>query len=578
MARIAIWTSAILAVVALLAAGAGAADPAADRFRAFVDDYYTALFRWDPAQATAAGIHDCDDQLSDLSAAAFSRRGKSLHEMQDRLKTIRSEKLSADDAIDAEVLDYAIQAELLEIDAVRGWQRDPVTYLGVPAGAIDITIKRTFAPLAQRLRSVIGRLKATPPIIAAAKANIVNPPKEFTDLGIIVAAGSADFFRDTLPAWAKTAAGDDAKLLQEFEAANQSAIAAFDDAQRWLTTDLLPRSTGSYAIGRDAFLKKLQLEEMLDIPLDKLLAIGEANLQRDRDAFIATAARIDGVRPPQMVLDRLTQDYPKPDQLVPATRDTLERVRTFLIDKKIVTVPSEVRPTVLETPAFQRTGSFASMDTPGPYETKAKEAFYYVTPPEKNWDAKRQDEHMRQFNKTGLDVTTIHEAFPGHYIQFLFAPRYPTKVRKLYSCGTNAEGWAHYTEQMMIEEGYGHHDPKMRLAQLSLALLRDCRYIVGIKLHTEGMTVEQGTDYFVTQGFIERETAFQETRRGTYNPTYLYYTLGKLQIYKLRSDYQKAKGAEFRLQTFHDDFVKQGSLPIKLIRRILLPGDTGPTL
>src|SRR5262249_48349456 len=274
----------------------------------------------------------------------------------------------------------------------------------------------------------------------------------------------------------------------------------------------------------------------------------------------------------------LSNDHPTEADLLPAARRTIERIRQFLIDKQIVTIPSEVRPTVAETPPFARDGSFASMDTPGAYETKATEAFYYVTPTEKDWDAKHVEEHLRLFNKPVTQIITIHEAFPGHYIQFLYAKQYPTKTRKLTACGTNAEGWAHYTEQMMVEEGYGDGDLKIRLAQLSEALLRDCRYVVGIKLHTQGMTVDQGAKVFEQQGYQEPATAYEEARRGAYNPTYLYYTLGKLQIYKLRADYQKAKGKNFKLETFHNDFVKQGSIPIKLIRRILLPGDMGPTL
>jgi uncharacterized protein (DUF885 family) len=439
-------------------------------------------------------------------------------------------------------------------------------------------MKRNFAPAADRLKAVIGRLKATPPLLAAMKANVANPPKEFTDLGVIIAKGSAGFFRNDLTAWAKTAAGKDEKLFADFEAANKPVVEAFDATAKWLETDLLPKSKGSYAVGGDAFMKKLEADEMLDIPLDKLLAIGEANLKKDQEAFAATARKIDPKRTPAEVLALLNEEHPKPDDLVEATRGTIERTRKFLIDRKIVTVPSEVRPTIAETPAFMRTGGFASMDTPGAYETKATEAFYYVTPPEKEWEAKRQTEHMRQFNRTAMDVITIHEAFPGHYLQFLFAKQYPTKVRKLYTCGTNVEGWAHYTEQMIVDEGYGNNDPKVRLAQLSEALLRDCRYVVGIKLHTEGWTVEQGKKFFVEQGFIEPETAFQEARRGTYNPTYLYYTMGKLQIQKLRADYQKAKGDKFSLQQFHDEFVRQGGIPIKLLRKVLLPGDTGPTL
>lgn len=553
-------------------------EPKPDTFAAFVDAYYSALFAFEPNQATYAGIHDFDDKLADYSEPAIEGRTRALKKQNDRLQALRSGKLTADEALDAETLAHAIRAELLEFETVRDWKRNPVVYLGKPAEGIDMLMKRSFAPPAERLKAIIGRLKAAPALLTAMKANIDNPPKEFTDLGIIVAKGSVSFFGTDLPTWAKTAAGKDEKLYADFEAANKPVIEAFERAAKWLETELLPKSNGKYAIGADAFMKKLEAEEMLDIPLDRLLAIGEANLKRDQEAFVATAKKIDPKRTPTEVLAILTEDHPKPEDLVAATRGTIERTRKFLTDKKIVTVPSEVRPTIAETPAFMRTGGFASMDTPGAYETKATEAFYYVTPPEKDWDAKRKVEHMRMFNRTTLEILTIHEAYPGHYLQFLYAKQFPTKVRKLYTCGSNVEGWAHYAEQMIVEEGYGDDDPKVRLAQLSDALLRDCRFVVGIKLHTEGWTVEQGKKFFVEEGFIEPEGGFQESRRGTYNPTYLYYTLGKLQIYKLRADYKKLKGADFTLQKFHDEFVRQGGLPIKLIRKIMLPGDTGPTL
>lgn len=547
-------------------------------FATFVDEYYAALFAFEPNQATYAGIHDHDAKLPDYSAASIKARAAALKAQQEKLKALRAGKLSDAEALDAETLDHAIRAELLELETVRDWVRNPMTYLSKPADALDILMKRSFAPPAERLKSVIGRLKGVPPLLAAMKANVSDPPKEFTDLGIIIAKGSTGFLKSDLPTWAKTAAGADAKLLDEFQTANAAALAAFEDASKWLEADLLPKSKGKYAIGAAAFASKLEAEEMLDIPLPKLLEIGEANLKRDQEAFVATAKKINPNLKPAEVLAILNEDHPKPEDLVGATRGTIERTRKFLLDKKIVTVPSEVRPTIAETPAFARTGGFASMDTPGAYETKATEAFYYVTPPETDWEPKRKVEHMRQFNKTAMDIITIHEAYPGHYLQFLYAKQYPTKVRKLYACGSNAEGWAHYAEQMIVEEGYGDGDPKVRLAQLSEALLRDCRYIVGIKLHTEGWTVEQGKTFFVEQGYIEPEVGFQEARRGTYNPTYLYYTLGKLQIYKLRADVQKARGADYSLLKFHDEFVKQGAIPIKQIRKIMLPGDTGPSL
>ncbi|CAN5151371.1 DUF885 domain-containing protein [soil metagenome] len=571
----------VVGLAALLATHSEAQTRAKSDFEKVVDRYYDNSFAANPIMATMAGVHDKDHLLPDMSKDAYAKRVVQISDDASEIESLFNTldlKLKPEQMSDIELLLAAMRAELQDIEVLKSHTTNPVTYLGKPAEGIDLLMKRTFAPPAERLKSVIGRLKMSPAILTAMKANIVNPPKEFADLGLIVAKGSVGFFKTDLPLWAKTAAGYDAKLLAEFEAANTPVIAAFEDAAKWVETDLLPRAKGNYAIGADAFLKKLQYEEMLDIPLDKLLAIGEANLKKDQELFIATAKKIDPTKTPAQVLAMLTDDHPKPDDLVGFTRGTIERTRQFIIDKKIISVPTDVRPTVLETPPFMRTGGFASMDSPGPFETKATEAFYYVTPPEKEWDSLRKVEHMRQFNATGMDIITIHEAFPGHYMQFVFAKDFPTKARKMTGCGTNVEGWAHYCEQMLIEEGYGNNDPKMLLAQLNEALLRDCRYIVGIKLHTAGWTVEQGKQFFIKEGYIEPETAFQEARRGTYNPTYLYYTLGKLQIYKLREDYKKLKGADYSLQKFHDEFIKQGGIPIKLIRGIMLPGDTGPSL
>jgi uncharacterized protein (DUF885 family) len=547
-------------------------------FALFVDDYYRAYFERKPSEGTAAGLHQYDDKLENGSAAAVAQRIEVIKGLQQRLDKLRSGTLSVDEAIDAEVLDGLLRAERLDLEVIANWRRNPMTYVGSPPGSIDVLMKRNFAPPATRLRSVIARLKATPAMFEALRANVVNPPREFTDLAIRVGEGSIGFYRDTVRTWARQAAGNNAELFKEFNTANDAVVQALGATVAWLKEDLLPRSKGTYALGADAFAKELLYEELVDIPLDKLLAIGEANLRRDQAAFRAIAREINPTKTPADVMKAISADHPSEADLIPSARRTIEKIRQFLVDKRIVTIPSEVRPTVLETPPYARNGSFASMDTPGAYETKATEAFYYVTPPEKEWDARQKEEHLRLFNTPVMQIITIHEAFPGHYIQFLYAKQYPTKTRKLSACGSNAEGWAHYTEQMMVEEGYGAGDPKIRLAQLSEALLRDCRYVVGIKLHTQGMTVEEGTKFFETEGVQEHSTAFEEARRGAYNPTYLYYTLGKLQIYKLRNDYRQAKGSAYNLEQFHNAFVRQGGLPIKLIRRIMLPGDQGPSL
>jgi uncharacterized protein (DUF885 family) len=547
-------------------------------FAAFVDDFWEAYFNWKPTDGTAAGLHQYDTKLEDRSAPAVARRIDELKKFQTRLQQLQGASLTSDEAIDAEVLDGQMRAELLDLVDIGNWHKNPMGYISTPGTAVDSLMKRDFAAPAERLRLVNARLKAIPALLTALRANMKDPPKEFTDLAITMAQGAVGFFKDGVVKWAKEAAAGDAALARDFEAANGPAVKALEGALSWLKEELLPRSKGSYAIGTDNFMRQLRYEELLDIPLDRLLAIGEANLRRDQEAFIATAKKIDPTKSPTDVLLALAADHPTEDDLIPSVRRTLEKTRRFVVDHRIVTIPSEVRPIVAETPPYARDGSFASMDTPGPYEARATEAFYYVTPTEKEWSQRHKDEHLRLFNRPSTEIITIHEAFPGHYIQFLYAKQFPTKTRKLYFCGTNVEGWAHYCEQMLVDQGFGAGDLKVRLAQLSEALWRDCRFVVGIKLHTQGMSVEEGTAYFMKEGFQERSPSFAEARRGTYNPTYLYYTLGKLQIYKLRDDYRQARGKDYSLEKFHNEFVRQGGIPIKLIRRILLPGDKAPTL
>lgn len=567
--------------ISLAEPGIASRAPAMDtksRFSDFVDGYFDAYFAWKPSEGTAAGLHQYDNQLEVRSAAAVSKRIVTVKGLQAQLQKIRQDNLSFDEDIDALVLDGLLKAELLDLETLHNWRNNPMGYISVPSSAIDGLMKRNFAPPAERLRSVIARLQQAPAVFQALKANVENPPKEFTDLAIRISKGTVGYFKDTLAAWAREAAGNDKALLAQFTEANDQVIKELTDLSAWLEKDLLPRSKGKYAIGAENFAKQLLFEELVDIPLPKLLEVAEAALRRDQAKFAALAKLVDPDKTPAEVMKLISNDHPTEEDLIPSARRTVESIRQYLIDRHIVTVPSEVRPTITETPPYARDGGFASMDTPGAYETKATEAFYYITPTEKEWDAKHKEEHLRLFNKPVMDIVTIHEAFPGHYIQFLYAKQFPTKTRKLTYCGTNVEGWAHYTEQMMVEEGFGAGDPKIGLAQLSEALLRDCRFVVGIKLHTQGLTVEEGAKIFEKEGYQEPAVAFEESRRGAYNPTYLYYTLGKLQIYKLRDDYKKLKGNEYRLETFHNEFVKQGGIPIKLIRKIMLPGDTGPTL
>jgi uncharacterized protein (DUF885 family) len=544
----------------------------------FVDEYYDAAFAWSPSAGTSAGFHQYDNQIEDRSATAYQKRIATLEALKGKADAFPTEALGQQDTADLQILRNSINAELLDLKTLKTWQRNPIDYVALPGGAVDLIMKREFAPAKERLQSVTTRLQGAPALVAAMKANVVNPPKEFTDLAIRVAGGSVGFLKADVAKWAKDAAAGDAQALASFQKADDAATQAMQEAAQWLKTDLLPRSGGAYAIGAENFAKKMLYEEMVDLPLDKLLAIGQANLDKDYKDFVETAQKINPKLKPADVMKSLENEHPTEADLLPAARRTVEGIRSFLLEHRIVTIPSEVRPTILETPPYARVGSFASMDTPGAYETKATEAFYYITPTEKEWDAKHKEEHLRLYNKHVMQMITIHEAFPGHYTQFLWAKQFPSKVRKLSGPGSNVEGWAHYTEQMLLEQGYGDGDPKIHLAQLSEALLRDCRYVNGIMLHTQGWTVEQGKQLFVEKGFQEPANAFEESRRGAYNPTYLYYTLGKLMIYKLRDDYKLANKENYSLRGFHDEFLRQGPLPLKLMRQALLPGDKAPLL
>lgn len=558
------WLAALLGV----SCAHSSPQPQAKDFASFADAYFAAAFARAPSRATRTGFHDTDGKLEDRSRAAIEANIAELKTEAAALAVLRKGELSFDDNIDAQLIDNQIHSALLDLETLRSWENNPMGYVSLPGGSIDGLMKRDFAPAGQRLESVISRLRQVPRIYAAAKENLKNPPKEFTELSIRMSKGSVGFFEKAVATWAKQAAGSDVALFARFQEADASALSAVRDFSDWLQKDLLPRSKGNYAIGAANFLAKLKYDDMVELPLPELLAKGQAQLAKDHAAFLETAKQIDAGKTPAEVMKSLSDTHPAPDDLIPAVARSVEAARQFIIEKDLVTVPSEVRVRVEPTPPYARSGSFASMDTPGPFETRATEAFYYVTPVEEDWDAKHKEEHLRLYNPWVVGMINVHEAYPGHYLEFLYAPRFPGKTRKLVHSSTNSEGWAHYAEQMTVEQGFGNGDPKMKLAQLQEALLRDCRYVTGVQLHTGGWTVEDGARLFREQCFQEPANAFEEARRGTYNPTYLYYTLGKLEIQELARDYMAAKHAT--LKDFHNAFVVQGALPIPLVRKILL--------
>ena len=548
----------------------------------YFDQYY---FPFNPTSGTNVGFHQYDSQLEDYSRSGINRQIALLKKFEQQVDRIDPAKLSLQESTDRQLVLDDVRSRLLTLEEIRPWEKNPDYYSSGITVSVFTIMERKFAPADQRLKSLTAREKLIPAVFDAARQNLKNSPSVYVDVALEQLPGIIRFFQNDVPAAFQDA--KDPGVLADFRAANQKVIDALGQYQNFVEKELKPKAHGDFRIGAENFRKKLLYDEDVDIPLDRLIEIGMANLRQNQQSFREVGRQIDPSKTPQQILEEIGSDHPAPAALLQTFRDMLGGLRAYVEDHHIVGVPSQVMPIVEETPPFMRALTFASMDTPGPYEMVAKEAYFNVTLPESSWTPQQVEEHMHGFNRGTLVSTAVHEVFPGHYVQFLWLFSAPTKVRKLLGCSSNAEGWAHYSEQMMLDEGFGRtpgtdlsHDTaflKLRLGQLQDALLRNARYIVGLQMHSGKMTFDQGVQFFEKEGYQSHENSLRETKRGTSDPTYLYYTLGKLEILKLRDDYKKKTGPNFSLEDFHNKFLQQGFPPVKLIRRAML-GDDSPAL
>jgi uncharacterized protein (DUF885 family) len=569
------------------------ADGPAQTFNFLTDQYFEQYFEMNPTAGTSAGFHQYDSRLEDYSAAGEQHQVAALHDWEKKLAVIDPKALDAEPAADYQILLNSIRSQLLELEVVRGWEKNPDSYASGPTNSIFTIMERSYAPVNVRLRAVVEREKLIPQVLLEARKNLKNPPKIYTEIALEQIDGSASFFETDVPS--AFADADDAKAKADFAKTNAAVVAALKSYGVWMKTDLLPRSNGDFRYGPDTFSKALSYDEMVDTPLDRLLAIGMADLRKNQVEFARVAKAIDPAKTPQEELAELATIHPAPDKLLQAFHDKFNSEIGFIKSHHIITLPSDVEPVLEETPPFMRATTQASMDAPGPFETHSTKAYFNVTLPEKGWTPQRVAEHMAAFNAGTIVSTSVHEAYPGHYVQFLFEPQFPSKIRKLIGANTNVEGWAHYCEQMMLDEGYGQpnygpiegpsQDPReaereahlIRLGQLQDALLRDARFVVGIRMHTGVggvMTQDEAVQFFVSEGYQSKAIGEMETKRGTSDALYLYYTLGKLEILKLREDVKRKRGAAFNLQSFHDELMRQGTAPIKVIRKAMLHDDS----
>ncbi len=572
-----------------LAAGSAAAtaqrlgpDGAAQTFTVLSNQYFDDVYyHFQPTAGTAAGLHRYDTEVEDYSPATMARWIAALHSYEKKVEAVPADGLDASQAADRQILLNSIRSSLLSLQVIKMWQKNADMYSGAATNTIFVLMERPFAPLNVRLNAVIAREKAVEKLLADARTNLQNPPRIYTEIALEQIGGEISFFQHDVPL--AFADATDSRAKSEFAKTNAAVVQALQSYAAWLKSDLLPRSNGDFRFGSDTYRKKLLYDEMVDTPLDRLLAVNDVNMKANQTEFARIAKQLDPAKTPAEVLAQLATIHPAPDKLLDTFRDSFQAEIAFIQQHHIITLPSNERPVLEETPPFERATTSASMDPPGPFETGSTRAYFNVTLPEKGWTPEHIAEHMAEFNVGTIVSTSVHEAFPGHFVQFMWQDQFPSKVRKVLGATTNIEGWAHYCEQMMLDEGYvppgadSREQKLIRLGQLQDALLRNARFVVGIKMHTEGWTTAQAEQFFVTEGYQSPSVAQMETKRGTSDATYLYYTLGKLEILKLREDVKQKQGAAFTLQNFHDDLMRQGPAPIAVIRRALL-NDASPVL
>ena len=521
----------------------------------FVDDYLSFLYETNPSAATFDGVHLYDDLLENFERGAVEREVQSLAGLARRLAAIGTDSLTGAERVERPWLAAHIQGRMHELEKIRTWERNPQMYGELLGASLAGQSLFDFAPAEERARRVLSKLRQTPRFIQSARDNIKDPPGIFVKSSLETLRGTLRFIEADLPrAFADV---DDLGLLGDLADAQAEAIDALKSYMAYLETDLAPRARASFRLGADRFAAKLRFEDGIEIPLDRLLEIGLRELNEVQEEFRAAAGRVEPGDPLE-VWRRVKERHAPADGVVNAARDQLARLSTFISRRDLMTLLSGEAVTVAPTPDFFR-WSFASMWTPGPFETRATRAYYYLTDIDPAWPADRKQEHLRDLNTPTLWAISMHEVFPGHFLHFQHLRRVESKARKsiLLASGAFVEGWAHYGEHMMIEAGFEKQDPTVRLGQLAEALIRAARLVVAIRLHAEDLSVEQGVRFFRDEAFLEEATARREAERGTFDPGYVVYTAGKLMLLKLREDYRAQEGGAFSLKTFHDTLLAQ---------------------
>lgn len=562
LACLALGTSAVSASPAVTPSAAPA--DAVTKVSAWDSFVKTTIGKWlaiDPSFAVYEGAHQYDGKLPDWSPAGLKAKGDFLNGLI--ANAAKFKDLTPDQAFERAYLVQVAKGQLFWLEDADQPHTNPAYYIN---NGLDpnVYVSRAYADKATRMKAMIAFMEAVPAATAQIRANLKTPmPASFIKLGSDAFGGFAGYYRgDARAAFADV---KDAALQARMKAASEKAGAAMQDLADWLAK---APANEAYALGAERFSQMLAATEAVDAPLDELEAVGRADLKRNRDALVAAcAAYAPGQTVPECVA-KMSADKPA-DGPVAEARRQIPELAAFVREHHIVTIPGTKMAAVEESPPYNRANS-AYMDPPGPLETNPT-SVYYISPPDPSWPKQKQLDYIP--GKDDLLFTSVHEVMPGHYLQFLHSNQAPTIVGKLFVGYGFAEGWAHYAEQMMWDAGLGNGKPEVHIGQLSNALLRDCRFLSAIGLHARGMTQEESKKMFVDQCYIDEGNAEQQAARGTYDPAYLNYTLGKLMILKLRHDWTATRGGRQAWEAFHDQFLSYGGPAIPLVRQAMMHED-----
>jgi uncharacterized protein (DUF885 family) len=521
------------------------------------------LFVLQPSYAVGLGLHDYDGRVPDLSKGATDRWVRTADELLARLASTPRERLSTSRKTDGFLLSLLLESPLFDLRMTADLERNPMNYVG----SISLTayISKEYAPAERRVEAIVNTLAEVPRLLANGRERLeATLPKPFVQLSLAIGSGLPAHFGEAEAFAAKVG------LQDAVRSARAPAEAAVIEFLGWLKEHHLPRATPDFALGPARFQRLLFVREGIEAPFDEIRRAGIADLARNQRR-LAEIAESEHCTVPEL-LERLYRTHPTAAEVIPTASRYVEEARQFVEARSLVTVPSGAQCRVEETPVWGRALSTASMDPPGPFDATSTEGIYYVTPVDPAWSGKQAEEWLRSFNFPMLKNITVHEVYPGHYLQFLHFRSTPGSLtRKVYHSPSFVEGWAHYTEQLVIERGLAQGNVPAEVAQLHDALLRNVRLLSSIGLHTSGMTLEESTRMFQTEAHFERLPAEREAIRGTFNPEYFCYTLGKLAILSARTRFLDSQfGGDVR--AFHDTLLGLGCPPVGLLDAMLANG------